>query len=57
VSVEPLVQPQASPVVEVRMVTRDSGGAPIAVGWIVGAALGVALGLGIGFVLKRGSRA
>lgn len=57
VSVEPLVQPQASPVVEVRTVTRDPGGAPIAVGWIVGAALGVALGLGIGFVLTRGSRA
>jgi plastocyanin len=53
VSVEPLVQPQASPVVEVRTVTQDSGSAPIAIGWIVGAALGLAIGLGIGFVLNK----
>ena len=57
VSVEPLVQPQASPVVEVRTVTQDSGSAPVAIGWIVGAALGVAIGLGIGFVLMKRARA
>jgi hypothetical protein len=43
--------------VKVRTVTRDPSSAPITIGWIAGAALGIALGLGIGFVLRKGSRA
>ena len=57
VSVDPVELPQASPVVKVRTLTQESGSAPIAIGWIAGGVLGLALGLGIGFVLKRGSRA
>jgi plastocyanin len=57
VSVDSVDLPQASPVVKVRTVTRDPSSAPITIGWIAGAALGIALGLGIGFVLKKGSRA
>ena len=56
VSVDSVELPQASPVVKVRTVTQDSGSAPIAIGWIAGAALGLALGLGIGFVVRKGSR-
>jgi plastocyanin len=56
VSVDPIELPQASPVVRVRTVTRDPGGAPIAIGWIVGGLLGLALGLGIGFARAKGSR-
>ena len=57
VSIDAADLPQASPVVEVRTVTQDSGSAPIAIGWIVGAALGLAIGLGIGFVLNKRARA
>ena len=57
VSVDSIELPQASPVVQVRTVTQSSCSAPIAIGWIAGAVLGLALGLGIGFVLKKGSRA
>ncbi len=47
VSVAAFQQPAAaSPVVEVRTVTKEAGGAPIAIGWVVGGAIGLALGIG-----------
>lgn len=58
VNVASFQQPAApSPVVEVRTVTEDASGAPIAIGWIVGGVLGLALGFGIAALVRRGGQA
>ncbi len=57
VSVAAFQQPAAaSPVVEVRTVTEEASGAPIAIGWVVGGAIGLAIGIGIAALARRGGR-
>ncbi len=52
-----LQQPAAaSPVVEVRTVTEEASGTPVAIGWIVGGVLGLALGFTIAALVRRGGQ-
>jgi plastocyanin len=53
VQVSSFEEPEASPVVGVRTVTEPSNPAPVAIGWIAGAALGLAIGLGIAALVRR----
>jgi len=48
-----LEQPAASPVVQVRTVTEPASSAPIAIGWVAGAAIGLGIGLGIAALVRR----
>jgi len=57
VTVASFQQPAASPVIEVRTVTEQASGTPVAIGWIVGGALGVGLGFGIAALVRRGGQA
>jgi plastocyanin len=52
-----LEQPEASPVVQVRTVTEAASPAPIAIGWVAGAAIGLGIGLGIAALVRRKSTA
>jgi plastocyanin len=53
VDVSSFEQPEASPVVEVRTVTEPASPAPVAIGWVAGAAIGLAIGLGIAALVRR----
>jgi hypothetical protein len=53
VGVSSLDQPETSPVVEVRTVTEPASSAPIAIGWVAGAAIGLGIGLGIATLVRR----
>src|SRR5262245_28963523 len=53
VRVSSFAPPQPSPVVEVRTVSQASSPAPVAVGWIAGAALRLGIGLCIGAIVRR----
>ena len=53
VDVSSFEQPEASPVVEVRTVTEPASPAPVAIGWVAGAAIGLAIGLGIAGLVRR----
>jgi plastocyanin len=53
VGVSSLEQPEASPVVEVRTVTGPASSAPVAIGWVAGAAIGLGIGLGIATLVRR----
>jgi plastocyanin len=47
---------QPSPAVRVKTITEGASAAPVAIGWIAGAAIGIALGLGLGFLVRRSTR-
>ena len=53
VDVSSFAQPAASPVVEVRTVSEAASPAPVAIGWVAGAAIGLGIGLGIGALIRR----
>ena len=56
VDVSSFSQPEPSPVVEVRTVTRQASAAPAVVGWVVGPLLGIGIGLGIAALVRRRPR-
>jgi plastocyanin len=56
VTVASLQQPEPSPVVEIRTVTRQGSSAPAVTGWVVGSLLGIGLGLGIAALVRRRAR-
>jgi plastocyanin len=56
VDVSSFSQPEPSPVVEVRTVTRQASSAPAVTGWVVGSMLGIGIGLGIAAVVRRRAR-
>ena len=49
-------QPEPSPVVEVRTVTRQPSATPAVVGWVVGPLLGIGIGIGIAALVRRRPR-
>jgi len=57
VSIASFQQQAPSPVIEVRTVTEEAGGMPVAIGWIVGGVLGLGLGLGIAALVRRSGQA
>jgi hypothetical protein len=56
VDVSSLSQPEPSPVVEARTVTRQVGAARAVLGWVVGPLLGIGIGLGIAALVRRRPR-
>ena len=48
-----LGQPETSPVVQVRTVTEPASSAPVAIGWVAGAAIGLGIGLGAATLIRR----
>jgi len=56
VDVSSFSQPEPSPVVEVRTVTRQASSAPAVAGWVIGPLIGVGIGLGIGVLVRRRTR-
>jgi plastocyanin len=57
VDVSSFGQPEASPLIRVRTVTQPASSAPVAIGWVAGAAIGLGLGLGLGALVRRRSTA
>ena len=49
-------QPEPSPVVEIRTVTRQASLAPVVTGWVIGPLLGIGIGLGIAALIRRRPR-
>ena len=49
-------QPEPSPVVEIRTVTRQASAAPAVAGWVIGPLLGIGIGLGIAALIRRRPR-
>jgi plastocyanin len=56
VDVSSFSQPEPSPVVEVRTVTRQASSAPAVAGWVIGPLLGIGIGLGIAALIRRRPR-
>jgi len=56
VTVSSFSQPEPSPVVEVRTVTRQASSAPTVAGWVIGPLLGIGIGLGIAALIRRRPR-
>ncbi|HEY8117293.1 MAG TPA: plastocyanin/azurin family copper-binding protein [Actinomycetota bacterium] len=56
VTVASFQQPEPSPVVEIRTVTRQASSTPVVTGWVVGSLLGIGIGLGIATLVRRRSR-
>jgi plastocyanin len=56
VDVSSFSQPEPSPVVEVRTVTRQASGTPAVAGWVIGPVLGIGIGLGIAALIRRRPR-
>jgi plastocyanin len=56
VDVASFSQPEPSPVVEVRTVTRQASSAPAVAGWVIGPLLGIGIGLGIASLIRRRPR-
>ena len=53
VDVSALGRSEPSPVVQIRTVTQAASPAPVAIGWVGGAAIGLGIGLGIVALVRR----